>query len=263
MRENVMKIATLAIVSCLLMAAAQPTPAEETIRLTNGEWQPYFSEHSPHYGFASHIISEAFALVGVRVEYGFFPWKRALESAKKGQWDGGAAFWDSEERRKHFYFSEEPVVPTEMAFFHLKSTEFDWNGVEDLKDLKIGATLEYFYGEELDEAEKASLLHIERVGSDELSLKKLLKGRIDVFPGDLMVTYAQIQDTFSAEEAALFTHHPKTFESRGLYLLFSKQVEGNEQMRDLFDKGLRQLKESGRYEEIIADALAGKYAKSN
>jgi polar amino acid transport system substrate-binding protein len=150
-----------------------------------------------------------------------------------------------------------------MAFFHLKSTEFDWNGVEDLKDLKIGATLEYFYGKELDEAEKAGFIHIERVGSDELSLKKLLKGRIDVFPGDLMVTYAQIQDTFSAEEAALFTHHPKTFEYRGLYLLFSKQVEGNERMRDLFNKGLQQLRESGRYDEIIADALAGKYAKSN
>lgn len=256
-----MKIATLAFVSCLLMAIAQATPAEETIRLTNGEWQPYVSEHAPHYGFASHIVSEAFALVGVRVEYGFFPWKRALESAKKGQWDGGVGFWDSEERRKYFYFPEEPIAPSEMAFFHLKTTKFDWNSVEDMKGLKIGGTLEYFYGKELDDAEKAGLIHIERVGSDELSLKKLLKGRIAVFPGDLMVTHAQIRDTFSAEEATLFTHHPKTFEYRGVYVLFSKQVERNEQRRDLFNKGLSLLKESGRYDEIMADVLAGKYAK--
>ncbi len=50
--------------------------AAETIRLTNGEWQPYLSKDAPHHGFASHIVTEAFALVGVEVEYGFFPWKR-------------------------------------------------------------------------------------------------------------------------------------------------------------------------------------------
>ena len=32
-------------------------------------------------------------------------------------------------------------------------------------------------------------------------------------------------------------------------------------MRDLFNEGLRQLKASGRYDQNIADALAGKYAK--
>ena len=257
-----MKTIKSIILFCLL-TWAQSAPAQETIRLTNGEWQPYVSEYAPHYGFASHIVNEAFALVGVRVEYGFFPWKRALESAKKGQWDGGVGFWDSEERRKYFYFSEELIAPSEMAFFHLKTTKFDWNSVEDLKGLKIGGTLEYYYGKGLDEAEKAGLIHIERVGSDELSLKKLLKGRIDVFPGDLMVTHAQIQDTFSAKEATLFAHHPKTFEYRGVYILFSKQVEGNKQRRDLFNKGLSLLKQSGRYDEIMADALAGKYAKSN
>lgn len=146
-----------------------------------------------------------------------------------------------------------------MAFFHLKSTEFDWNGVGDLKDLKIGATLQYFYGKELDEAEKAGVIHIERVAKDEHNLKKLLKGRIDIFPGDVMVTYAQIRDTFSEEEAALFTHHPKTFEYRGTYLLFSKQVPGIEQTRDRFNEGLRMLKESGRWDQMIADGLAGKY----
>ena len=45
------------------------------------------------------------------------------------------------------------------------------------------------------------------------------------------------------------------------HLLLSKQVEGNEAMLDLFNEGLKRLKESGRYDQIIADALAGKYAK--
>ncbi len=88
-----------------------------------------------------------------------------------------------------------------------------------------------------------------------------MKGRIDVFPGEVMVTYAQIRDTFPEEQAALFTHHPKSITERRQFLLLSKKVPGNEQMLDRFNEGLRQLKESGKYDQIIADALAGKYAK--
>ena len=43
--------------------------------------------------------------------------------------------------------------------------------------------------------------------------------------------------------------------------MLSKNVEGNEAMRELFNEGLKRLKESGKYDQIIADALAGKYAK--
>ena len=34
--------------------------ASNTIRITNGEWEPYLSEYSYEYGLASHIVSEAF-----------------------------------------------------------------------------------------------------------------------------------------------------------------------------------------------------------
>jgi ABC-type amino acid transport substrate-binding protein len=46
-----------------------------------------------------------------------------------------------------------------------------------------------------------------------------------------------------------------------MYLLLGKKVAGNEAMRDLFNEGLRRLKASGKYDQIIADALAGQYAK--
>jgi len=76
-----------------------------------------------------------------------------------------------------------------------------------------------------------------------------------------MVTYAQIRDVFPEEQAVLFTHHDKPINVQPLYLLLSKKVPTSEQMRDQFNEGLKQLKESGRYDQIIADALAGKYAK--
>ncbi len=233
--------------------------AQDTIRLTTGKWQPFTSKSAPHYGFASHIVTEAFALVGVEVEYGFFPWKRAMKLARDGKWDGSAIWYDTEERRADFFYSD-PVVPTTMVFFHLKSYQFDWDEFEDLEDVRVGGTSEYSYGTAFDAAEHAGDFRTHRAISDEVGLTNLLKGRIDVFPGELLVTYEQIRDTFSKEDGALFTHHPKHISKTPLYLLLSKEVPDSDEMRDRFNEGLGMLQESGRYDQILADGMGGKYA---
>jgi polar amino acid transport system substrate-binding protein len=232
----------------------------KTIRLTNGEWQPFLSKDAPHSGFASHIVTEAFAQVGVEVEYGFFLWARSMKLAKEGRWDGTIVWGESEERLRNFYFSE-LVVLTTFVFFHLRNTEFDWNTYADLSDIKVGGTAEYYYGYAFEGSEAAGIFKTDRAPNDEAGLKKLLKGRLDVFPGEVMVTYAQIGDTFPEEQVALFTHHPKSITERPQFLLLSKNVPGSRQMLERFNEGLRQLKASGKYDQIIADALAGKYAK--
>ena len=144
-------------------------------------------------------------------------------------------------------------------FFHLKSTQFDWSTYEDLRKLRVGGSLGNDYGKEFNQAEAAGVINVDRAPTDEISLKKLLKGRIDVFPGGLRTTYLVVRDTFTAEETALFTHHPKPIFEEPMYLLLSKKVPGNEQMRDRFNEGLRMLKESGKYDQILAGGLAGKY----
>ena len=247
-------VALCAIISCTTAYAQN----NKTIRLTNGEWGPYLSKDAPHYGFASHIVTEAFALAGVKIEYGFFPWARALKLAQDGTWHGSVVWLDSEERREHFYYSD-AVVPSKTAFFHLKNSEFDWNSFEDLKGVQIGGTLQYSYGEEFDAAEKAGIIKTDRAQTDDLGLKKLLKRRIKLFPGELMVTYDLIRTSFSPEQAASLIHHPKLVNEQPQYLLLSKKIAGSKAMLDLFNEGLKQLKASGKYEQIIADALAGKY----
>ena len=245
-------------IALLLSDGSAFAQARDTVRLTTGKWQPYTSRTAPHYGFASHIVTEVFALVGVEVEYGFFPWKRAMKLAREGRWDGSLVWFDTEERRANFFYTE-PIVPATNSFFHLTSFEFHWRIFEDLKDLRVGGTSEYSYGKAFDAAETAGIFRTYRSISDEVGLTNLLKGRIDVFPGELLVTYRQIRDTFSEQEAVLFTHHPKHISEPPLHLILSKTVPGNEQMRDLFNEGLKRFKASGKHGQIIADGLGGKY----
>lgn len=234
--------------------------AKEPVRIAIGEWQPYLSSHAPHYGFAAHIVTESFALQGIEVEYGFFPWKRSFMLSQKGDlWDGTAVWLHSEDRANSFYYSD-PVVQTTTSFFHLKDIEFDWTSIKDLSGMKIGVTLGYSYGADFDSAIKNKLLDADPSRNDELNLQKIQKRRIDIFPGEVMVMYSLIRELFPPDVAEHFTHHPKALLNTPQHLLLSKANPDNEQLMKIFNTGLKQLKESGRYEKIIANGLSGKYA---
>ncbi|MEN8199822.1 MAG: transporter substrate-binding domain-containing protein [Thermodesulfobacteriota bacterium] len=254
-----MKIRTLLFVVIITSFLPLNTHAIETIRITNGEWPPYMSKELKHYGFFSHIITEAFALQGVKVEWGFFPWKRSYIYAESGEWDATAGWSHFPHREKHFHFSD-TIVDSKWVFFHLKSYPFDWSTYRDLREIKVGGTMQYAYKGALQKAEEEGVIEIERVPQDEQNLKKLLSGRIDIFPQEVEVGYEMINNEFTPEEAMLFTHHPlPAVASDELRLLFSKKVERNRHLVDVFNQGLKQLRESGRIEQMIAASRKGEY----
>jgi polar amino acid transport system substrate-binding protein len=242
----------------LALVLATPARAETpaTVRITTGEWPPYTSESERFYGVASRLVSEAFAESGIVVEFGFFPWTRAMKLARDGDWDGTSIWFDTEERRQAFYYSE-PVIMATNSFFFLKGSAFDWNDFADLAELRVGGTREYSYGKEFDAAEAAGVFETHRSITDEAGLENLLKGRIDVFPGEQSVVYAVIEKTFNPEDADRITHHPRPISTQPLYLLLSKGVADSERLLILFNRGLQQLKENGRYDQIVEEAVGG------
>jgi len=152
--------------------------AETTIHITNGEWEPYLSQYSFEYGIDSHVVSEAFKLEGIKVVWGFFPWKRSYQQAKHGEkWDASCCWWPTNKTTDSFHLSD-IIRKTSFVFFHLKSYKFDWESINDLREIIIGGTLGYDYGEEFMEAVKVEKLKVEYVYRDEINFKKLLAGRI-------------------------------------------------------------------------------------
>ncbi len=235
--------------------------SQPVIRITNGEWEPYLSEYSYEYGLASHIVSAAFELEGIHVEWGFFPWKRAYEEARSGKdWDASAVWWPSDKTKEGFLIST-PVVNTSFVFFHLKSKKFHWQSFEHLKGLNIGFTRGYDYGKEFMTAVKEQELFIDVSVSDEINFRKLLHGRLDIFPNDPDVGYAQIRNTFEPSRAKQFTHHSQKFEKSTLSLIISKKSEKSSYFLKKFNSGLKKLTESGRLNLMLKDIDLGKYDK--
>lgn len=249
---------------CLFLCLFSVSPgvrAGETVRLTNGEWPPYLSEQFKHFGLASRIVTEAFALEGVKVEYGFFPWARSLKLAEDGDWAGSVVWRASEDRAEKFYISDE-VVPDKVVFFYLKRNPFDWKTVASLKGVRIGATLSYQYGPAFDAAAAARQIDVERAPTDETNMRKLLGERFQVFPINVDVGYHMLRLHFKEEQIALFTHHPRPVTEEPLRLLLSKKVVGNEQLMNLFNRGLKRLRESGKIDQYTAESRSGLYMVS-
>jgi len=233
----------------------------ETIRITSGEWEPYLSNYSYQYGLDSHIVTEAFKLEGITVEWGFFPWQRAYQHAKDGKnWDASCCWWPEDEVKQEFLVSD-AITTTSFVFFHLKDYNFQWDSLQDLKGIKIGGTSNYNYGEEFMDAIEEESLDVEFVTKDEFNYKKLLAGRIKIFLNDPSVGHAQIKNYLSADEADLLTHSPKEFGVNTLHFIISKNKKRNKYYLDKFNAGLKKLKKSGRYQQMLADFKAGKYDK--
>jgi len=253
------KQAFIILMICFLTISSD-CMADETVRLTNGEWPPYLSKDLKHYGVASHIVESAFKNVGINVEYGFFPWKRALILAKRGAWDGSVIWSPTEERILDFYFSDQ-VAEDVNVFFHLKSKLFDWKNYSDLKGLIIGATLSYNYGEEFTKNEKDRTIYVERAVKDETGFKKLISNRIDIFVCNLEVGYYLIHKMYSIETARKFTNHFRPVTKAPLVLLLSKKFNKSITFMKKFNKGLKHLKDSGTFDEFYDASRRGKYKK--
>ena len=252
--------ASRSIVFLFLLRLLQNGNAGEIIRITTGEFSPWTSAELNHNGFTSHIISEAFKLEGYEVEFTFYPWKRAFESAKSGEKFQATSYWyPSDERAKDFIYSD-PIQSDATVFFHLKSNPPpEWETLDDLKGIRIGATAGFTYTTEFWDAAKSKRLEIEEAASEELNFKKLLKGRIDLFPSDPLVGQKVLQENFGSKEIATVTYDDKPMVAPTGHLLFSRKLANGEALVAAFNRGLAKLRDSGRYTLFQTDLIAGKY----
>ncbi len=237
--------------------------AEEAVRITNGEWEPYLSEHLKFYGVGSRIVSEAFALQGIRVEYGFFPWPRAYNLAKTGKWDGVVCWGYSPQEKEgpkwvHEFYASDSLYEDKDVFFHLKSYPFDWKTPEDLYGIPMGGIISYAYNiirKDID----AGRIKMEVVPKEIHNFKKLLAGRIKIYPENFITGNHILNTNFSPEMIQLITHNSKPLRTMTYHLILSMKSKKSKRLIHLFNKGLKRLKESGKYDQYFMESQRGDY----
>ncbi|MEO4047320.1 transporter substrate-binding domain-containing protein [Pseudomonas sp. CAU 1711] len=243
----------LALLCTLLPRAAW---AEETLRITIGEWPPFISAGQPGNGVLPRLISEVFASQGVTVEYGFFPWKRSYEEVRRGRWHASAVWGKTPERERDCWFSE-VLYSDEVVLFYNKARPLHWDGSleqagQRLRGLRIGLPLGSAKSPVLAEAERLGWVSYEIGGDEMTNLRKLAAGRIDAL--DIVkgsATYLINRRLSPRERDSLASTAP--LQRWDYHLIFSRQREENLHYLELFDHGLAELRRNGRYAAIWSE----------
>ncbi|MGK0289993.1 MAG: polar amino acid transport system substrate-binding protein [bacterium] len=222
---------------------------QNSIKIALGEYPPYYSRSLKHYGIISHITTEAFGAVGVKVVYGWYPWKRAYHYVKTGRWSASFGGAISAERKKYFYISK-PIRKNSIVFFHRKKFKLQWSQLSDLSKIRIGGTLDYAYSNQFIQAEKSGLIRVERVRTDIINFHKLAKGRIDIFPLSLDVGFFLLQKKLKSISSQI-TYFPKPLQNNFVHLFVSKKHQQGLKLIKRFNSGLDKIKKNGTYQKII------------
>ena len=234
--------------------------AAEIITIATLEYAPWTGKNLKSNGFVNHVITEAFQRKGYTVRYTYLPWQRGITETKDGKYAALSYVYWSKDREKEFYLSD-TISEEKIVFFHLKSNPIkDWETLDDLKNYKFGATRGYTYTKEFWDAAKSKRLMVDVTNSDLQNFKKLLAGRIDIFPSGLVNGYSILQKEFEESTSNLLSFHPKPLSKTTGHLAFTRSRKNSENLLRIFNQGLAELKKEGLYNKFMDDLLAGKYS---
>jgi polar amino acid transport system substrate-binding protein len=255
MKRVVKKILLTALVLAL---PAMANAKEQTITVAAGEWPPFISENLKYHGVAARIIEESLASQNINIHYGWFPWKRAYHNARVGNLDASAIWAVTKQRSSEVLFSD-PIIKNDMVLFFRKNSLIDWQSYEDLSGLTIGATNGYFYGNEFEQAEKNGVITVERTSIESSNFKKLESKRLDAVVAEVDTGYYIMQKIFKAEQIEAIIVSPKQVSTITNHLVISKNIANADDLLSTFNKGLKQLTESGKVDQYLKESRSGQY----
>lgn len=234
---------------------------DKVVTISTGEWAPWAGEKIPENGFVLHVVREIFENAGYKVNYQFVPWKRAIIILERGKVDA-SAYWYKDNKRDSFAYHSEPVTNEKLVFFYRKTNPFkEWNSYEDLKGLKIGLARGNTYPDELQKLINDKVLSADVAGQDLFSFRKLVHGRIDVLPIAEVMGNEILSKEFTSSIQATIDYSSKPLTVTTGHILFSKNRVKAKEYLEVFNKGLKQIKDNGIYDKYFDNLLKGEYSK--
>lgn len=241
-----------ALIAMTGLVASTPATAD-TITVASGDYPPFTGREEPHGGLVNRIVTAAFRESGIDVEYVWRPWKRALLEAGNGKVAAASYFGADEIRDQDFLLGGPLFREDAVLFYRADDPAPAWDNTTQMGKLRVGITLGYTYGDETTQRIEDGVLQVEVAESDTTNLRKLLAGRIDVFPSNRVITWHLLQTQFSAAERQQIAATSEPIMSMETYLLISKRTPDAEKLHSAFQSGLDALKEGGVYDSLATE----------
>lgn len=223
--------------------------AGKTFTITTENYPPYVDDRLSHQGWAMALARAILEPQGYEVILNLRPWARAMYESRTGQHDALYLAFRNKEREAWYVFSE-PIAQMKTGLFKLKERPIGYATLQDLRPYLIGLTRGAAVSSEFDQAE---YLRKEASDNDVQGLKKLLRGRIDLFAGNQTVLQFLIDTEIDplSRERLEFIQPPLAIQ--GLHMAVSRQTADYQRKLDDFNRGLRRVMSDGTYQKILRD----------
>lgn len=233
---------------CVCASLAQASGPLQ-VRLASLEWPPYVGAQLPGQGYAAEVVRAACARGGVDVQLDLMPWARALLLALRGDVAGVMPEYRNVEREAQFIFSA-PFPGGPVGLYKRRGADIAY-AVDPGQDLdaalrsiashRIGTVRDYVNNATFD---RADYLQREEGASDNVNLRKLAHGRLDLIFIDRWVAGHLLATDPLLHGAQLEMLQPP-IEEPALHIAWSRQSSAAAQARGACDAGLAQLQRDG------------------
>jgi polar amino acid transport system substrate-binding protein len=220
--------------------------SEKIITAVADPWPPFVDPSKKSEGLSLEIIRAAYDVEGYKVEYKNIPWARAVQEVTDGKYDILPDVWYTKDRISVFEYGEK-YADNELKFIKKKGDHFEFEGLKSLKGKTIGIVKGYAYSKEFlnsNDYEKVETTTIMQ------NIKKVISNRVDLTLEDKIVASALIMaEDPSYLEQIEFTN--SSLESKTLHIAAGKKNPRSKKIIDAYNKGLKIIKENGKYKEIL------------
>lgn len=229
-----------------LAAGLSAASAEDVLTIGTGDYPPFTDSAAPDGGSVNRVVREMADAAGFEVAFEYLPWMRALELTRDGRFTA-TSFWYFKEERNADFIHVGPIFEDRLVFFRLIDTEEpEWTTLEDLRPLTIGAVTGYTYTPDLWRLAEEGVLSVETAQSDEANLRKLLAGRIDLFPMSAESGRVLIERLFSEQDRNRITVVERPLVVTEGYLLVSRKAANATEIAERLQSALDGRELSGR-----------------
>lgn len=238
---------------CCLLLWPVGVAVAEPLSVRADYWYPLNGEpDSERPGFAIEILRGIFSDSEWEIDYQLADWSRSLELARDGRIDCVVGVYRSEAPK--LAYPETPLAWDTAAFYVRADSDWRYHDPSSLQDVSVGLIAGYGYGEKLDRYivehrgdERLRFMH----GHQPLrrNLKKLMRGRVDVLVESPFVMESQLRRMGLSDQVR---EAGRVGQRMPLYFACNPDREGVTGLLSDFDRGMRELRETGEVGEIMS-----------
>ena len=244
-----------AVLSLVLFVSALLTGVAfaDTIKLVADSWMPYNGDGKTDTGYMLDVAQKVFGDAGYTVTFEAMPWARAIDTVRKGEYDGiiGSAVADAPD----FIFPKNELAIVNTEFFVKKGTTWRYDGIQSLAKIKLAVIKDYSYNPNLDKyiADNASSRAKLDIGFGdnvlESNFQKLIGGRVDaVTDGGAVLRYTVDKMGISGQVVSAGIGDPGS----KTYISFSPALKTSKNYAQILSDGIDRLRKSGDLKKILA-----------